>query len=311
MRNEALNTVHQIAKKNKKVIFIGSDLGNNVLSKMRSEQPTQFFMEGICEQNIIGMSAGLAMEGFIPFVNTIGTFLTRRCFEQIIIDLCFQNLPVKLLGNGGGGCYASLGPTHLSLEDFSILRSIPNMTIVAPCDKIEMKKIIRDSIDFKGPIYIRFGLGGEKVLTPVNFKTKIGKAMQILPAKKFNIISTGSMTQTCLGVSKMLKLQKKLDTGLLHVSTIKPLDENKILNFIKNSQKTVIVEEHFKSGGLGSAILELVNEKLNFFKGSISLIGIPDSFPAQNPNHETIKEYWKLDKKNLFKRLCKIYEDRK
>ena len=100
MRNEALNTVHQIAKKNKKVIFIGSDLGNNVLSKMRSEQPTQFFMEGICEQNIIGMSR-ISYGGFIP-LNTIGTFLTRRCFEQIIIDLCFQNLPVKLLGMVAG-----------------------------------------------------------------------------------------------------------------------------------------------------------------------------------------------------------------
>ena len=85
MRNEALNTVHKITKKNKKVIFIGSDLGNNVLTKMKKEQPSQFFMEGICEQNIIGMSAGLAMEGFMPFVNTIGTFLTRRCFEQIVI----------------------------------------------------------------------------------------------------------------------------------------------------------------------------------------------------------------------------------
>lgn len=310
MRNEALNTVHDISKKNKKVIFIGSDLGNNVLSKMKKEQPSQFFMEGICEQNIIGMSAGLAMEGFIPFVNTIGTFLTRRCFEQIIIDLCFQNLPVKLLGNGGGGCYASLGPTHLSLEDFSILRSIPNMTIVAPCDKIEMKKIIIDSLRYKGPIYIRFGLGGEKIITPVKFKSKIGKAMQVIPSEKLNIISTGSMTQTCLEVAKMLKLKKKIDVGLLHVSTIKPLDKKTILNFIKDSKKIVIIEEHFKAGGLGSAILELVNVKLANFKGKINLLGIPDSFPSQNPNHVSIKKYWKLDQKNLFKKLCRIYEIR-
>lgn len=307
MRNEALNTVHEISRKNKKVIFIGSDLGNNVLSKMKKEQPSQFFMEGICEQNIIGMSAGLAMEGFIPFVNTIGTFLTRRCFEQIIIDLCFQNLPVKLLGNGGGGCYASLGPTHLSLEDFSILRSIPNMTIVAPCDKIEMKKIIIDSLTYKGPIYIRFGLGGEKIITPVKFKSKIGKAMQVIPSEKLNIISTGSMTQTCLEVSKKLKLKKKIDVGLLHVSTIKPLDKKTILNFIKDSKKIVIIEEHFKAGGLGSAILELINAKLANFKGKINLLGIPDSFPSQNPNHISIKKYWKLDQKNIFKKLCKIY----
>jgi len=307
MRNEALITVHKIARRNKKIIFIGSDLGNKVLSNMKNELPSQFLMEGICEQNIIGMSAGLAMEGYIPFVNTIGTFLTRRCLEQIIIDLCFQKLPVKLLGNGGGGCYASLGPTHLSLEDFGILRSIPNMTIVAPCDKVEMKKLIQDSLKHRNPIYIRFGLGGEKIITPLNFKSQIGKAMQILSRKKFNIISTSSMTQTCLEVAKQIKQIKKIDLGLLHVSTIKPLDKNKILKFIQNSKKTIIVEEHFKSGGLGSAILELVNDNLYDFIGKLEIIGIPNNFPPQNSNHDSIKKHWKLDKKNLFNRVCKTY----
>ena len=306
MRNTALQTVYKLAKKNKKIIFIGSDLGNNVLNNMSKELPSQFLMEGICEQNIIGMSAGLAMEGHIPFVNTIGTFLTRRCFEQIVIDLCFHNLPVRLLGNGGGGVYASLGPTHLSLEDFSILRSIPNMTILSPCDKLEMKKLLIESVNYKGPIYVRFGLGGEKIITSENFKVKIGQSMQLLPKRKLNIISTGSITQTALEVSKMIKEKFSIEVGVLHVGTIKPLDKRKVIKFIKDSKKTFIIEEHFKSGGLGSAILETCSgNDINF--NNLQLIGIPDKFPDQNPNHDTIKKYWGLDTKSLFNKIIKSY----
>ena len=310
MRNAALSTVYELAKKNKKIIFIGSDLGFKVLDNMKNELPNQFLMEGICEQNIIGMSAGLAMQGYIPFVNTIGTFLTRRCLEQIIIDLCFHNLPVRLLGNGGGGVYASLGPTHLSLEDFSILRSIPNMTILSPCDKLEMKKLLIESVKYKGPLYVRFGLGGEKVITKKNYNVKIGKAMEILPKKNFNIISTGSIAQTALEVVELIKENFFIDIGMLHIGSIKPLDKKKILNFIRGSKKTIVVEEHFRSGGLGSSILELCND-YGVNTNVIKLIGIPDKFPDQNPNHDKIKEYWGLDKKNLYNIMLKEYGIRK
>jgi transketolase len=310
MRHTALSTVNELAKKNKKIIFIGSDLGFNILDDMKKELPNQFLMEGICEQNIIGMSAGLAMQGYIPFVNTIGTFLTRRCLEQIIIDLCFHNLPVRLLGNGGGGVYASLGPTHISLDDFSILRSIPNMTILSPCDKLEMKKLLIESVKYKGPIYVRFGLGGEKVITKKNYNVKIGKAMEILPKNNFNIITTGSITQTALEVAKLIKENFFIDIGILHIGTIKPLDKKKIINFITGSKKTIVVEEHFRSGGLGSSILELCNN-CGADANILKLIGIPDKFPDQNPNHDAIKEYWGLDKKNLYYKVLKVYGIRK
>ena len=141
MRNECLNSVFRLAKKNKKVVFIGSDLGAGVLSDFKKEIPERFFMEGISEQHIVGMAAGMANEGFIPYVNTIATFLTRRCFEQIAIDVCLHNLPVRLIGNGGGVVYAPLGPTHQAIEDIAIMKSLPNMTICAVSDKVEMKKM--------------------------------------------------------------------------------------------------------------------------------------------------------------------------
>ena len=122
-------------------------------------------MEGVSEQYIVGMSAGLAKEGFLPYVNTISTFITRRCFEQIVIDLCLHKLPVKLIGNGGGLVYAPLGPTHQAIEDISILRPLPNISIIAPCDAIEMQKLLKDTVNLKGPLYIRIAKGGDKIIT--------------------------------------------------------------------------------------------------------------------------------------------------
>ena len=117
MRKTSLSMVYELAKKNENVLFIGSDLGPGVLQEFKEKIPEQFFMEGIAEQHIIGMAAGLAFDGFIPYVNTIATFLTRRCFEQIAMDLCLHDLPVRLIANGGGLVYAPLGPTHIAIED--------------------------------------------------------------------------------------------------------------------------------------------------------------------------------------------------
>ena len=158
MRKTSLNTIHELAKEDERVIFIGSDLGAGVLDEFKANIPERFFMEGIAEQHIIGMAAGLAMDGFIPYVNTIATFLTRRCFEQIAVDLCLHDLPVRLIANGGGYVYAPLGPTHQAIEDISIMRSLPNMIVIAPCDAVEMKKIINATLDYPHPIYIRLSL---------------------------------------------------------------------------------------------------------------------------------------------------------
>ena len=154
MRKTCLDTVYELAQEDKKVLFIGSDLGPGVLNDFKKNIPERFFMEGVSEQSIIGLSAGLALEGFKPYVNTIATFITRRCFEQVAIDLCLHNLPVKLIGNGGGLVYAPLGPTHQAIEDISIMRALPNMTIIAPCDAVEMKKLVRKTANYLSLINI-------------------------------------------------------------------------------------------------------------------------------------------------------------
>ena len=180
MRQTSLRMVHELAKADPRVVFIGSDLGPDTLTGMRDEFPDRFFMEGISEQNVIGMAAGMALDGFIPYINTIATFLTRRSYEQVAIDLCLHDLPVRLIASGGGVVYAPLGPTHLAIEDIAIMRALPNMTVVAVADAEEMRCMMRVSLDWPHPIYIRLAKGGDPVVTSPEDGFTLGKAMNPL-----------------------------------------------------------------------------------------------------------------------------------
>src|SRR6266705_2239124 len=142
MRKTSLDMVYELARKDKRVFFIGSDLGIGTLKQFKEEMPERFFMEGVSEANIVGMAAGLALEGKIVYINTIATFLTRRCFEQVALDLCLHKANVRLIANGGGVVYAPLGPTHEAIEDIAIFRALPNMTIIAPGDANEMRRFM-------------------------------------------------------------------------------------------------------------------------------------------------------------------------
>src|SRR5882762_10300508 len=177
MRATCLNMIYELAKRDKRALFIGSDLSPGLLDDMRKEMPERWYMEGITEANLIGMSAGLAMEGFIPYANTIATFITRRCYEQVAVDLCLHNLPVRLIGNGGGLVYSPLGPTHLAIEDIAIMRSLPNMTVVSVCDADEMNRFMDQTLDWPGPIYIRLAKGFDPIVSRNELGFEIGKAI--------------------------------------------------------------------------------------------------------------------------------------
>ena len=255
MRKTSLDMVYQFAKVDPRIVFIGSDLGPGVLDGMKKEIPERFFMEGVSEQHIIGMAAGMALNGFIPYINTIATFLTRRCYEQVALDLCLQDLPVRLIASGGGGVYAPLGPTHLAVEDLAIMRALPNMAVIAPCDAEEMRRLMLASIDWPHPMYIRLAKGGDPVVSRADNGFEIGKAILMQEPGQGMFITTGVMTQLAIKAISQLS-SEGIACGLLHMHTVKPLDHAALANWLPKVGAVVTVEEHSRIGGFGSAVAE-------------------------------------------------------
>lgn len=255
MRATCLEMIHRLARRESRVLYIGSDPGAGTLAAMRQELPAQYFIEGIAEAHVIGMAAGLAFEGFIPYVNTIATFLTRRCYEQLAIDVCLHDIPVRLVGNGGGLVYGPLGPTHVALEDIAIMRALPSMTVVCPCDAEEMTRLMEASLDWPSPIYIRLGRGGDPVVTRPEQGFALGRAIPMRPGQDVLLVSTGTMTQRALAAADQLAA-RGIAAGVVHVHTVKPLDAPCLADLAGDVRLVVTVEEHMRSGGLGGAVLE-------------------------------------------------------
>lgn len=293
MRKVALDSIHKLAKVDSRVIFIGSDLGPGVLNEMKKEMPDRFIMEGISEQHVIGMAAGLAMEGFVPYVNTIATFLTRRCYEQVALDLCLQDLPVRLIANGGGAVYAPLGPTHLAVEDLAIMRALPNMAVIAPCDSEEMRRLMNASIDWPHPIYIRLAKGGDAVVSREELGFQIGKAILLKEPGQGLFITTGVMAQLALKAISQLS-SEGVECGLLHMHSVKPLDNNALYQWMSKVDAVVTVEEHTRIGGLGSAVLEYCSDEMPEQAAKVARIGIPDHFADQYGTQDTLLAHWGL-----------------
>lgn len=298
MRQACLDMVYQLAKKDERIFFIGSDLGIGTLDQFKEEMPDRFFMEGVSEANIIGMAAGLALEGKIPYINTLATFITRRCFEQIVLDLCLHNVNVRLIGNGGGLVYAPLGPTHEAIEDLAILRAVPNMTIVAPADADEMRRFMPLTVEHQGPIYIRLAKGYDPVVTTDDTPFEIGKAIPMRDGTDALILTTGITLQSALAAADTLT-EQGIEVGVLHVHTIKPLDTEAILDYTARVPIIVTVEEHTVIGGLGSAVAEIIAEA-NFEPAKrFKRIGIPDVFPDQYGSQESLMERYRITAANL------------
>ncbi len=279
MRKTCLNKVFDLAGRDERVIFIGSDLGPGVLDNMRQSMPDRFFMEGVAEQNVVGMAAGMAMEGFIPYVNTIATFLTRRCFEQVAVDLCLQNLPVRLIANGGGLVYAPLGPTHLAIEDIAIMTALPNMTVVAPTDADEMTRFMDVSLDWPAPIYIRLAKGGDPIVSKDEDGFEIGKAITLRDAENVGIIACGVCVNRALKAAEILE-GERIQCGVVNMHTLKPLDNSAVLDLAARVDTLVTVEEHTLQGGLGSAVSDLLMDEAEGPLPKLVRIGIPDQFPT-------------------------------
>jgi len=276
MRKACLNEIFRMAKEDDRILFFGSDIGAGTLSDFQKEMPDRFFMEGVSEAAIVGVMTGLAMNGKIPYLNTVGVFLTRRVYEQVLLDAGMHKQKIRLIGSGGGLVYAPLGATHLAFDDIAIMRAIPNMTIVAPCDAEEMKRLMPQTVDLDGPIYIRLAKGGDPIVSLSDKLFKIGKAIEYRSGEDVLLLTTGITLKMAIDAADAL-MKKNISCKILHMHTLKPFDKNAVTQALKGKKHAVSIEEHTLIGGLGSAVSEVMaSEGLGV---KLSMIGIPDVFP--------------------------------
>lgn len=291
MRKVCLEMVYELAKKDERIFFIGSDLGVETLERFKKDMPERFFMEGVSEANLIGMGCGLALEGKIVYVNTIATFLTRRCFEQIVLDACLHKANIRLIANGGGLVYAPLGPTHLAIDDIAILRVIPHMTIIAVADADEMRRMMPLTVNYPGPIYIRLAKGNDPIVTNDSEPFEIGKIFVMREGDDALVITTGITLGIAQRAAEALRAQG-IEITILHVPTIKPLDADLIRKYCEKISNIVVMEEHSIIGGLGSAVAEIIAEGDFEAPKSFKRIGIPDTFPdIYGSQNDQLKKY--------------------
>lgn len=299
MRNTFIKTLTEIAKEDYRVMLLTADMGFSVFENFRDLFPERFINVGICEQNLVGLSAGLALSGKKPYIYSIVPFITMRCYEQIRNDLCYQNLNVKIVGVGSGFSYGPTGMTHHAIEDIAIMRALPNMKIICPGDPIEVKKLMKESSTVNGPVYIRLAKNGEPIINPVDAEIYFGKANTLFSGKDLTIFSTGNMLETSKNLAERLN-REDISTKLVSMHTIKPLDVVEIERSIRETPYIVSIEEHSIIGGLGSAIAEVIAESTYDKKVKFKRIGIRDIYPQLAGNQNYLRKTTSIDEEAIY-----------
>lgn len=250
---------YKIGQENEKVLAVSCDSAKGGgMSKFTNNFPNRYIELGIEEQTAIGVSAGLASQGYIPVIVAITPFITMRSYEQVRDDIGYVNMNVKIVGSGGGLAYSTLGSTHEAIEDIAVMRTIPNMTILVPGDAYEVEVAIREAVNLVGPLYIRMPRQGrEDIVESGKRNIKIGKAEILETGKDVAILACGTMVKEAQVASHILR-EKGINATVVDFLTVKPIDTETIINLYKKCKMIVTVEEHSVVNGFGSAVADVV-----------------------------------------------------
>ena len=277
MRNAFADEVTKLGVADPRVVLLTGDIGNKLFDRFKDNNPRRFFNCGIAEANMMGVAAGMAMSGLRPIVYTITPFTTTRCYEQIRVDVCYHNVPVIIVGTGSGLSYADLGPTHHSCEDLAILRVLPNMTVLAPADEVELRQCIRAALELKGPTYMRIGKKGERVTPKKDDKFEVGRAITIREGADVCLISTGTVLPMVMDACAILATEG-ITARVESFHTVKPLDERTLSDVFAQYCLVATIEEHSVIGGLGGSIAEWLARQPGTTKGRMISFGTRDEF---------------------------------
>ena len=298
MRGVYGETLVRLGAKYKNIVVLDADLAKSTqTAKFGKAFPNRFFDMGIAEQDMIGTAAGLAAAGMIPFASTFAMFGSGRPWEQIRNSVAYPNLPVKIVVTHAGISVGEDGPTHQACEDMAIMRAIPNMKVIAPADSVETEKLIEFLVTYTdSPVYVRLTRMNTDTVFDSTYKFQFGKGILMRKGKDITIISTGIMLTLALSAAEILK-SKGVSAEVIHMPSIKPIDEKMIIESAKNTGKILTIEEHSIIGGLGSAVAEVLSEKMPV---KLKRLGIKDIF-AESGTPEALFEKYGLTDKNIVK----------
>lgn len=301
MRAAFVKTLVKIAEKDERVFLLTGDLGYGVLEPFSEAFPSRYFNMGVAEANMIGMSAGMAFSGKIPYVFSIATFLTMRGFEQIRNDVCYQKRNVKFIGVGSGLTYSCYGATHQSIDDIAVMRSLPNMVVLAPGDPIEVKEAIKFSAKYKGAVYIRLASKGEPIIHNKKIKFSLGKGILIKDGDDLTVMATGNMLENAyLACQKLGK--RGLSIRLISMPFLKPIDDEVIMKATKETKAIFTIEEHCAIGGLGSAVADVLAQS-NIHGANFHKISLPDTFPHQVGDRTYLRNIYGLTPDKIVRKI--------
>jgi transketolase len=277
-----------LAREDERIVALAADSKfSSKLDVLEKQLPGQFYEVGICEQNMVGVAAGLALSGKIPFVSAIACFMSMRCFEQIRTAVAYPKLNVKVVGMSSGFAYPQLGATHTCVEDVSIMRAASHMVVISPADNMEVYKATKAIAAFDGPVYMRLGRHPVPDIYGEDYEFVIGKGSTLRTGTDATIIAVGPAVQFALEACDMLH-QEGIACRVINLSTIKPLDEELVAAAARETGGIVTVEEHNIAGGLGSAVAEFLVEKC---PTRMKLIGIPNEVPPAAPRKVLLERY--------------------
>jgi len=275
---------------NTDVLVLDADVGTSTQSSIfRDAFPDRFYQVGIAEQNMVGIAAGLAAMGFIPFVSTFAVFAARRAADQVAISVAYPNLNVKINGSYGGVPTGKAGATHQAFEDIAIMRAIPNMKVFVPADAVETRAVVFAAAEIEGPVYIRTVRCEVPVIFDEGHKFEAGRSVQLSEGRDVAIISTGMMTYKALDAVRVLKEKEEgISIRLIHMPSIKPIDEDAIAAAGREIGKIVTVENHSIIGGLGGAVAEVLAERS---PARVKRIGFRDHFGESGDDEKVFSKY--------------------
>ena len=282
------NAVTELGKIHKDIVVLDADLAAATKTGIfKKAFPERFINCGIAEANMMGVAAGLAATGKVPFASTFAMFAAGRAFEQVRNSIGYPHLNVKIAATHAGISVGEDGATHQCNEDIALMRTIPGMVIINPADDVEAKEAVKAAYEYKGPVYMRFGRLAVPIINDRDYKFELFKGVKLKNGKDVTLIATGLCVSETLEAAKILE-KYSINAEVINIHTLKPIDKNIILESVKKTNKVVTVEEHSVIGGLGSAVCDILSKE---YPTKVMTVGINDVFGESGPASELLKKY--------------------